>query len=351
MLRACNERGVPTDSDLSLAWSNAVESGQAAYEFHAAHDDLQGRWKREDKILLGVTRSGRGFCYYAKNLSTGRNIDAAIEEKEIPGTEFRCHFNGYRALRPGGRVSNVGRQPDIPPGPAECRFSCQDPKNTLSLLRRVPLAQVRLKNFLWGAYYNVAPLEAEGHFIWVPIQMSDGRLILPHYSQTLGRTIVEDLFLLRGVDSKFILLFNSPHAGASVNHLHVNAVYRRRPFPIEKQRATSCGRFHILSEYPAEVFMFRGDQSVAAVSDCAAKLQELGIPFNLMWIGARAFLAPRNIAHEVTEEFPFDAISAMDICGNLVTTDKATYDSASKERIETALRKSTIDAGKFLQDW
>jgi hypothetical protein len=40
----------------------------------------------------------------------------------------------------------------------------------------------------------------------------------------------------------------------------------------------------------------------------------------------------------------------MDMGGEIVTTDKATYDSISKERIEAALRKSALAAGEFLRD-
>lgn len=337
--------------DLSSIWSQAAEAGQLASEFNAPHDDPEGRWKCGDKILLGITHSAQGFCYAAKNLSTNQVINTAFEEKKISGTEFRCQFNGYRALRPGGSVSRAGRQQDISPHAHECGFYCQDTTQTLSLLRRTPLAQIKLKHHHWNAYYNAAPLEREGHFIWLPIRISGKGLTLPHYLQTLDRAAIEDLFLLHDRSANFVLLFNSLHAGASVNHRHVHAVYRRHPLAIEKQQATACDRFYVLKTYPAEGFMFQGIQSVARVSEYAMKLQESGIPFNLIWAEGRVFLVPRNIEHEVTEEFPFDALSAMDIGGKIVTTDKATYDSMSKERIEAALRKSAITAGKFLRDW
>lgn len=347
MLRPDNKHRVSNNPNLLFIWRNAVESGQLASEFTAPHDDPEGRWKSGDKILLGIIHSDQGFCYSVKNLSTDKIINATVEEKKISGTEFRCQLNGYRGLRPGGSVLTTGQPPEISPHSIECGFYCQDPTHTLSLLRRTPLAQIKLKNHLWNAYYNAVPLEVEGHFIWTPARTFNTRLTLPHYLQTLDRAVIEDLFLLHDKSKNFVLLFNSLHAGASVNHLHVHTVYRKHPLAIENQRATACGRFHVLDAYPAEGFMFQGIQSVELVSEYAMRLQESGIPFNLIWVDKRFFLVPRNMEHEVTEEFPFDTLSAMDICGKIVTTDRATYDSLSKERIEAALRKCTIAASKF----
>jgi hypothetical protein len=351
MLSTSNKRQSSHNLDLSAIWAKAVEAGQLASEFNAPHDDPEGRWRRRNKILLGLTRSTKGFCYFAKNLSTEQVIKAAFAEKGISGTEFRCQLNGYRGLRPGGNVLTHGRQPEISPHSIECRFYCQDPTNTLSLLRRTPLAQIKLKHHLWNAYYNAVPLEREGHFIWTPVQIAGKQLTLPHYLQTLERAVIEDLFLLHDKTANFALLFNSLHAGASVNHLHVHSVYRKHPLAIEKQQATACEGFQVLDAYPAAGFMFQGIQSVAQVTEYVMKLQQKGIPFNLIWTDERVFLIPRNIEHEVTQEFPFDALSAMDMCGEIVTTDRMTYDSISTERIEAALRKSTIAASEFLRDW
>lgn len=351
MFRTSNKHTISVNLDLSYIWSRFVESKQITSEFNAPLDDPEGRWKGGDKILFGITNAEQGFCGFAKNLSTGKIITAPVEEKEVSGTEFRCRFNGYRVLRPGGSVSSIGRQPDISPNPTECRFYCRDPANPLSLLHRTPSAQVNLKHYLWNAYYNASPLELDGHFIWVPVMMSGNLLTLPHHLQTLNRAVIEDIFLLCNESANFALLFNSLHAGASVNHLHVHAVYRKHPLAIENRQATARDRFHVLEDYPAEGLMFQGSQAVNLVCEYAEGLQEMGIPFNLIWLDGRVFPVARDIEHEVTEEFPFDALSAMDMCGKITTTDRATYDSISKERIEAAFRKSTIAAGKFLRDW
>ena len=349
MLRTFDQHPISINHDLSSIWSKVVEAGLLASECNAPHDDPGGRWMSGDKILFGINRSTRGFCYFAKNLSTNQAINPAFEEKTISGTEFRCQFNGYRTLRPGGRVPSTGQQRDISPHAVECRFYCQDSTHTLSLLRRTPLAQLRLRNHLWNAYYNAAPLEIEGHFIWLPARTSGARLSLPHHLQTLDRAMIEDISLLHQRSTNFALFFNSLHAGASVNHLHVHTVYRKYPLAIEHSPVTACDRFSLLNAYPAAGFMFQGIESVALVSGYVMKLQERGVPFNLIWADERVFLMPRNIEHEVTEEFPSDAFSAMDMCGKIVTTDRAIYDSISKERIEAALRKSAVaDMGQLI---
>ena len=345
-----NKDRISIDVDLASVWSKVVKSGKIANEFNAPHSDLDGRWKSGDRILFGVTQSDHEFCYFAKNLSTDKFINANVEEKEVIGTEFRCQFNGYRALRPGGQALTIGRQDEISPNPIECRFYCQDPTNTLSLLHRTPLSQIRLGNNLWNAYYNAAPLEIEGHFILVPVQVSGARFTLAHHLQTLTREFIEDIFLLRDRSKNFVLLFNSLHAGASVNHIHVHAVYRRQPLAVEKELTNAGGPFYLLDTYPAEVLVFQGIQAVDLVSEHVMRFQEIGIPFNLIWVGERVFLVPRNIEHEVTEEFPFDTLSALDICGKIVTTDRTTYNSVSKELIHAALRKSSIPASKFLRN-
>lgn len=347
MLSSDRKDRSPKHLELSLIWRKAVEAGQLASEFTAPYDDAEGRWKSGDKVLLGINHSVQGFCYSAKNLSTDKVIKSPVKERQISRTEFRCQLNAYRRLRPGGSVLTTGHSPEISPHSIECGFYCQNHTHPLSLLHRLPLAQIKLKNHLWNAYYNAVPLEVAGHFIWTPACTSNHLPALPHYLQTLDRAVIEDVFLLHAASKNFVLLFNSLHAGASVNHLHVHTVYRKHPLAIENQRAVACGRFYLLDSYPAQSFMFQGIQSVELVSEFALRLQESGIPFNLIWVDERVFLVPRNTEHEVTEELPFDTVSAMDICGKIVTTDQATYASLTKERMEAALRKSTIAATKL----
>jgi len=328
-----------TDPDLKSLWDEGVASGRFISEFDAPRDDPKGRWKGGDQILFGIVGSDTGLRYYAKNLSADKLIDAEIEEKQIPGTGFRCQFNEFRALRPGGDAPTIGRRREISPSPLECRFYCQEPARGLSLHRRTPLAQLRLKNHLWNAYYNAAPLEIEGHFIWLPVLTSGARLTLPHYPQNLDRALVEDLFLLHDGRENFVLFFNSLHAGASVNHLHVHMVYRKHPLAIEKAQARHP---YVLDEYLAGGFLFQGSRSRGLVSEYVLRLQALRIPFNLVWIGERVFLLPRNVEHEVIREFPSDTFGALDICGRISTANRATYDAVNKELITAALTKLVL---------
>jgi hypothetical protein len=68
------------------------------------------------------------------------------------------------------------------------------------------------------------------------------------------------------------------------------------------------------------------------------RLQEAGVPFNLVSTDEAVFLIPRNSEGEVTAELPSDRLSALDVSGRIVTVCKNAYDSITKERIEAALR-------------
>jgi hypothetical protein len=320
---------------LLTLWRNAVRSGQLKTEFVANHDDDQHRWMTGDLIVLGVTESGAGPRHYATNLRTGKVINIVVEEKSVPTSDYLCQFNGYRRLQSG---ANLSRQVEVAESALTCGFFCQDANNPSSILRREPLCQIELKHHLFHAYHNLAPIDAMGHFIWIPVRFDKQQLSAPHYPQKLDAALIEDFFLLRTISSNLLLVFNSLQAGATVNHLHFQAIYRARPLAIEKQRATPCGPFHILNEYPATALMFRGSESIVLVTEQVMRLQEAGVPFNLLSTDEAVFLIPRNSEGEVTAELPSDRLSALDVSGRIVTVYKNAYDSITKERIEAALR-------------
>ncbi len=249
-------------------------SGKIVNEFEASADDQEGRWSKDDRIAFGLTSTSSGISYFARNLRTAAQIRASVDERKVDGTGFECQFNGYRALRPGGPGQGLGRQPDVPAGSAACRFGCQDPKKSLSLLRRDPLLQVRLPRFRWNAYYNATPFEKEGHFLWVPVVVDGTTTILPHVPQLLNQEFLEDMLLLFQRTTQTIVFFNSLHAGASVDHIHVQAVFHRDRLAIEDAGTAAYRGFTVLEGYPAEGLVFALDSrspiSVNALITCRA---------------------------------------------------------------------------------
>ena len=325
---------------LYAAWERAVANNQLINEFEAVADDADGRWVKGDAIAFGIKRRDDQNIYYAQNLTQSREIQGAVEEKHIDGLNFICQFNGYRALRPGGELKPSGRQPDISPAPECCRFSCQDSRDPLSLLARQPLLQRSLAHFTWKAYYNAAPIDPDGHFLWIPTA-SDSSASLSHFPQRLSLEFLADAFSLFKQLQNTLLFFNSLHSGASVNHIHFQAINYRRPLPVEAWPLSTpeASDYATLKDYPARVMVFDQGASAHQVFAWIDRLQQRCIPFNLMFVGTRIMLIPRRSEHEIVSEFPGNGIAALGMCGKIITVNRLAYVNASKETIESAFAK------------
>lgn len=254
-----------------------------------------------DRLVVGIHESN--FRHYARNLSTGEIINTGFEEKQVPRSDYFCQFNGYRALRP-----RVNRSDELK---AECLFYCQDASDESSLLRRTPLFRIRLPHYVWNAYHNLAPVDVLGHFLLVPATDET----LHHYRQTLNHAIFEDFLLLRSLDANFLFFYNSLGAGASVDHLHFQAVYRRQRLAIEKQAAPGTAR------------------QIHATAEQITKLHDADVPFNLVASAEFVYLIERHVEPETK-------LSALDLAGRIVTTDRSTYESITREKIEAALNRA-----------
>ncbi len=266
-------------------------------------------------------------------------------EKLVDG-EYCVQYNGFRKLRPGGVPPKLGQQPDLPVGTKECRFYCQEPSHPLSLLRREKLAEVNLKNFRWGAYYNLAPIEKEGHFLWVPVSSSQAVLEIPHIPQALTAVLLEDAIDLFKRCRNLIIFFNSLHAGATVDHLHLQAVCYKGKLPIQKALVKKEGNFSFLEHYPINALVF-DDSNVYKLKGVVSNLQTNKIPFNLIFIDNCAYLVPRNPAHEVVQEFPQGVLSSMEVCGKLILTDKKLYEKVEEHLIKSAMRKLSLSTAQI----
>ena len=337
--------------ELSQAWQNAVASGRIVNKFEASEGDPTGRWARGDRISFGLAGSGDDIKYEAWNVRTAEPIEAAVDERTIGDTGFVCQFNGYRALRPGGTPRTLGRQLDISPTPSECRFGCQTRMRDLSLLNRAPLLQVRLQTSSWNAYHNANPFEKDGHFLWLPVQGEGELPTIPHLPQMLTREFVEDLVLLSRQAPELVIFFNSLHAGASVNHVHAQAVFHRKRLAIEDAATVQYRGFTILDGYPAQGFCFSRDSEVSSVATAIEKLQTRGIPFNLILLGERMLLVPRNADHEIVVEFPRGILATMEVSGKIITADRQVYEQATAADISSAFQKVTLDAKSLIDAW
>jgi len=337
--------------NLADAWKSAVEEGKINNEFQAAVSDPGHRWKTGDRLRFGLRLHNGQPGYFAINMNTGLPIQMHVEERYVSGTNFACQFNEYRGLRPGGAQFPVGRQPDISAAPSDCRFYCQSPDKPLSIRKRHPLAQVKLQHRVWNVYYNAFPFDAAGHFLCVPCFVRGTDFVLEHLPQRLSLNSIEDLLLLNRDEPPLMFFFSSLHAGASVNHIHIQAVFHRKRLPIEDAQRASYKSITCLTNYIAEAFVFSGCLSATLVHRCVERLQERGVPFNLLLVRGEVFVFPRNPEHEVVEEFPGGVLAATDLAGKIITTDRRSYENADKARVQNAFFKTCVSVRKLIDEW
>lgn len=318
--------------DLLNAWTKAVRDGKIVNEFEVSNGE---------KIQFGLTTQNGCLRYYAKNIKTGREMPAIVEEKTIGQSNFVIQFNGYRALKPGGKVLNIGRQPDIPSEAINCRFYCQEPSSKLSILNRDPLIQIVLPNYKWNAYYNATPFEKEGHFLWLPV-FADKVPTIPHVQQELSRAFLEDALALFRQSDRLIIFFNSLHAGASVNHIHLQAIFHKKALSIESTSVIKRNGLSVLNGYPANGIVFDQNAEFDEIWPRVDFLQKEKIPFNLIFIGERICLILRDPFYEVVEEFPMSGIASVELAGKIITVDRSAYDNISYAMIQKAFQKTTV---------
>lgn len=339
----------PLATRLYQAWQAAIADNKILSEFTAGAADPAGRWHQGDRILYGIRLQTGQPEYYARNLTQDSEVPGEVVEKSV-GPYF-CQLNGYRALRPGGSNRPLGRQPDISAAPDHCRFHCMNPDHPLSLCDREPLLQVALPNFVWHAYYNAAPLEKAGHFLWIPTEKSANGVRLPHWPQRLSVAFFADMVALLGELSDTIVFFNALHAGASVNHIHFQAVYQRQPLPIESAPAVDYQGVPLLKDYAIPAIAYSLQTPVDEMFAAIDWLQIHDIPFNLALVGSRVVIVPRNIDHEIVSEFPGDSLAALGMCGALKTISRQAYDTMDEVTINRAFAKMTISGNQIVDAW
>jgi hypothetical protein len=319
--------------DLSATWEHTVGAGKIRNQFKGANGN---------RIESGVRMAAGGPQHYAIDLETGHEIAAAVLERPIGPSGFVLLLNEFRSLKPRAPMLGLGRQRDYSAEVSDCFFACQDPSNPLSILRRHAPLRTALPNLQWAALPNALPVEKGGHFLWMPV-LTDGAITtFPHSPQVLTFPVLEDLLVLAASGTNLLTFYNSMHAGASVNHMHFHTVHRGQQMAIEKASILSLGGRHFLDDYPASGLIFLEDAPAESIWHDVDRLQQCGVPLNLLSTGSRTYLIPRNIDREVVEEFPAGILAGMELAGRPITTEQSFYDSADWTTLHTALQKSTL---------
>jgi len=279
--------------------------------------------------------------YFARDVDTGQDLRVKVLERELGGGAT-IQYNEIRGLKPQGRVLGPGPQPDIPTDPAKCGADCMNPGAALSLYRREPLARFESGGRAWLALSNAFPMNKHWHTIWVPVRAAGMLTVLPHRPQApLDEQTVTDFMALAQATEGTVTFYNSPGGGgASMDHLHLQSIAGGR-LAIQGAQVATAGHFKVLAGFATNAVCFGPEDSRSAVWATVEACQSLG-PLNLISIGKQTYLVPRNPHHAVVEEFPGSVLGALEMAGRFFTADLAVYERATREMIESAVRKASL---------
>lgn len=161
--------------------------------------------------------------------------------------------------------------------------------------------------------------------------------------RSISRPILEDLLaLFRGSES-MLFFSNALHAGASVNHIHLQSVFHGERLAIEEAQTSSSKvpSVHLLYGYGANGLVFDRDVATEVLFAAVDRLQLSDIPFNLILAGDRIFLLSRDADQEVVLEFAGGGAS-MELAGKMITNDRSVFEGISSQSIAAVLGKATL---------
>src|SRR4029079_10688586 len=119
-------------------------------------------------------------------------------------------------------IDRPGRRPDQNFSPEKCRFGCLDVRTPNSILVRPVLMEIRGQSSTLAVLPQLAPLEP-AHVILIPCDETDPHRY-PHLDELLTAELVTAMFQMSAAAPDWIFVFNSMHAGATVRHLHLQAL-------------------------------------------------------------------------------------------------------------------------------
>jgi hypothetical protein len=161
--------------------------------------------------------------------------------------------------------------------------------------------------------------------------------------------VLQDFLALASFSQNVLTFFNGLRAGASVDHIHFQAVCCERPLPIKKATIRAVAGHYILDNYPAAGTVYVPGTPADRIWRDIDRLQSLSIPLNLISAGSHTYLIARNSEHEIVDEFPDAVLAGMELAGKPITSNQGFYQRATWPTIETALQKSTLSTDELLR--
>lgn len=300
------------------------------------------------RLRFGV-RSSRGVEeFFAKNAATGQEVPINEQPERKTASGLTVKLNQFRKLRPGQPLLKPGRCPDIILDPRECKFGCMNAGTPNSLLQRPLLLRMKGARKDYAVLPQLAPLEP-AHVLIVPCEGHDP-LRFPHADQLLDDSIVNDLIDSAVNSPGWVILYNSLHAGATVRHLHLQAVEFQQPLPIETAQTAEQQGWRLIDDprFPGGGLQFNHTERTALMRAIVV-LQSGGFPLNLLARGQKVFLFPRDPNNEIVDVFPYSGFASMEMAGIIYTSSKEAFDRATDSNVNAVLARTALEPRELLK--
>lgn len=280
------------------------------------------------------------FAEIEGRIETGR-------KRRVAGPALMFQHSPAREHKPGGRRDLIpGRQihPSFEGDGRPCRFLEDEPDHPHSIGRRNPLAWLGVGSG-WAVLPNLSPFEPAGTFVVVPSPRVGE---YPHEPQRLDREAVAGLLAMGAGFDRHLAFFNSAHAGASVNHRHLQLVAVPEELPIENAPVAAHDGFAVLADYPAHGLAFDVSRSDARerLLHAVERLEARHRFYNLVVLGRRAWLFGRNPDREVVEGFP-GIIAGYELAGVILFARSSHYQQAEAAAVARVLSATTLPVAEL----
>jgi len=302
----------------------------------------------EIRLRFGVRANAIGHEFFAENAETGEEVPLNEQQARKTRSGLSIKLNEFRKLRPSQPILKPGRRPDQEFDARSCKFGCIDANTPNSLLKRPVLLRISGCHLDLAVMPQLAPLEPV-HVLLVPCASGE-KLQFPHLDQLLGAPLIEDMVNMAAGAKEWSFLFNSMHAGATVRHLHLQALRTSDALPIESAstRTEQGWRFIDDSRFPGGGLVFEPRERAKLIR-AVLSLQTQSLPLNLLASNDKTFLFPRHLEHEIADAFPFSGFASMEFAGTVYTSSKEAFEHATDANINAALAQTSLPVAEVLR--
>uniref|UniRef100_A0A7S0F348 GDP-D-glucose phosphorylase n=1 Tax=Hanusia phi TaxID=3032 RepID=A0A7S0F348_9CRYP len=326
-------------SVLSQRWMELVAAGRIASE-----SNFEGR-----RLRYGLRMNSAGgieeFVEDVENVGGGNMANCRSLYKEDGGVMIKLVSS--RRLRPPAAFNRSQQRRVLPPHDSSCSL-CFGP---ISLPLREKAAVVVLptecEERRWDFHYNIAPIEARGHFLVVPDMGKEENC----REQKLILTDCMDMAAMSKQLRGICLNFNSPNAGATQNHIHLHAWKQDYVYSVEqageREGEWDFGGVSVRElEYPAFCVRISNDKSSSHVGKVVHRILEAAgedseLSWNVVFSNGNVyiFLRTSEVAQQSLPGFAFGCNQMMGFW-NVDTEDQ--FELVDHKTASLALRETSV---------